>query len=304
MSLDRCSNQPPIAYPFDRTWPIATAATLACLYEATAPKSGNVHPLAPFGDMTYNHFLQSAAAIGSVFDRAVLSHATASSDVSLGTLVLDAVVATRQAVGRNTNLGTLLLFGPLVKAWLDASPQNFRQFQQATASQLKKLTAVDAEAIYAAIRHAQPGGMGEATNHDISHKPPDCLVTAMREVAEFDAVARQYTNNFADVFELLLPWFEEELTATRDPFQAICDLQLRWLAREPDGLILRKSGADIAAQAQLLAADAANAKEPCTKRLRIQELDTFLRADGNRRNPGTTADMIAATLLVRLVCPQ
>ena len=31
-----------------------------------------------------------------------------------------------------------------------------------------------------------------------------------------------------------------------------------------------------------------------------QRLDRFLRSDGNRRNPGTTADLIAATLFVAL----
>jgi triphosphoribosyl-dephospho-CoA synthase len=31
------------------------------------------------------------------------------------------------------------------------------------------------------------------------------------------------------------------------------------------------------------------------------EFDQWLRADGNRRNPGTTADLIAAALMVSLV---
>jgi triphosphoribosyl-dephospho-CoA synthase len=31
-----------------------------------------------------------------------------------------------------------------------------------------------------------------------------------------------------------------------------------------------------------------------------QELDAWLRADGHRRNPGTTADLVAATLFAAL----
>jgi triphosphoribosyl-dephospho-CoA synthase len=33
----------------------------------------------------------------------------------------------------------------------------------------------------------------------------------------------------------------------------------------------------------------------------VRELDQFLRADGHRRNPGTTADLIAATLAIALL---
>jgi triphosphoribosyl-dephospho-CoA synthetase len=32
----------------------------------------------------------------------------------------------------------------------------------------------------------------------------------------------------------------------------------------------------------------------------LEKLDDFLRADGNRRNPGTSADLTAATLFVAL----
>ena len=32
----------------------------------------------------------------------------------------------------------------------------------------------------------------------------------------------------------------------------------------------------------------------------IDEFDTWLRADGHRRNPGTTADLVAASLFVAL----
>src|SRR3989449_6615302 len=43
---------------------VATAAQLACLLEASAPKPGNVSPFASFRDATYEDFLASAAAIG------------------------------------------------------------------------------------------------------------------------------------------------------------------------------------------------------------------------------------------------
>ncbi len=288
-------------YPFDRLWPLDAAATLACLFEATSPKLGNVHPGAAFADMDYGHFVSSAQAIGPVFARAQAS-SLASSQASVGSLVLESVKATRESVRRNTNLGTLLLFGPLAIANIRSPIQSWKDWQAATASELAQLTPADSQAIYAAIRHASPGGLGVTEEHDIHQGAPDCLVTAMRVVAERDAVARQYVNNFADIFDRLLPWFEETLRASSDVFAAISELQLRWLAHEPDGHILRKAGNEIASQVQAMAAELVHQENPAKRRRGIAELDGFLRSDGHRRNPGTTADLIAATLLVRLMC--
>lgn len=97
-----------------------------------------------------------------------------------------------------------------------------------------------------------------------------------------------------------MAWGRTELVA--DPLHAIGRLQLRWLAREPDGLIVRKVGRGIAEQVQQLA-QAALAEPPTFDPLGggWLKLDGFLRADSNRRNPGTTADLIAAALFVQLL---
>ena len=286
-------------YPLDRLWPLEAAALLATLFEATAPKLGNVHPGAAFEDMDYSHFVMSSNTIGPVF-----AQANASPMLSVGALVLECVIVTRQQIGRNTNLGTLLLFGPLAIAFNRSRPETLGAWRAATAQQLAQLNHSDSQAIYAAIRYASPGGLGTAAKHDVQQAAPDCLVTAMREVAESDAVARQYTNGFADIFERLLPWFEEALHRCPDVFTAICELQLRWLAHEPDGLIMRKAGREIAGQVQDLAVQALLEQDPPKREQKLSALDAFLRDDGHKRNPGTTADLIAATLLVRLMCRE
>src|SRR3954462_11923679 len=82
------------------------AATLACLYEATARKPGNVHPGASFDETTtYAAFAASAVVIGPVMSRATT--------LGVGETVLKCVRATRQVVNTNTNLGTILLLAPL-----------------------------------------------------------------------------------------------------------------------------------------------------------------------------------------------
>ena len=93
---------------------VSTAAQLACLIEATAPKPGNVSPGRHFKDMRYEHFLVSATAIGPVMAEA--------GDRSIGATVLAAVRATARWTRANTNLGITLLFAPLARAALAGWP--------------------------------------------------------------------------------------------------------------------------------------------------------------------------------------
>jgi len=285
-------NAAPFSYPFDRQWSITAAAQLACVLEATAPKVGNVHPGAAFADMKYGDFLKSASAIGPVFAKV--------SGLSVGELVLEGVVATRANVGINTNLGTLLLLAPLAKAWTLRT--SLADLHAAIQVVLSGLTHNDSKAIYEAIRIAKPGGLGESSQHDVHAEAPVDLLVAMRHAAATDAVAAQYANGFADLFERLVPWFDEAQSPGVDVFEATCLVQVRWLAEECDGLIFRKCGPQIATEVQSLARRVVEAEEVDCRRARMCELDDYLRSDGHRRNPGTTADLIAATLFVKLLC--
>ena len=133
-------------------------------------------------------------------------------------------------------------------------------FRQQLSHVLDGLTAEDCRSVYTAIRLAQPGGLGEQAHGDVRGEAPASLLIAMQQVAEVDAVARQYTSVFADVFERLLPWFAEELApqdinTENSTLDAICRLQLRWLAHEPDGLIVRKLGSETANEVRRQAAE-------------------------------------------------
>lgn len=293
------SRLPPLPYPFDRPWPLAPAVELACVLEASAAKIGNVHPQANFADMGFSHFVASAIAIRPIFEQAT--------EQSLGQLVLQSVVATRAVVPCNTNLGTLLLFAPLAKAHgLIAAPGG--SLPQRLAQALNDVGPEDSQAVYAAIRAAQPGGLGRVSQGDVAGPAPDDLRTAMAQAASRDAVARQYVNDFDDVCHRLLPWLQSDLRHCGDPLEAICRLQLRCLAHEVDGLIVRKAGRDVADEVQRQAGDLLEASlasdQAVATRPQVQQLDAFLRGDGHRRNPGTTADLIAATLLAMLLEPN
>src|SRR6476660_1622412 len=117
---------------------IGAAAMLACLYEATAPKPGNVHPGASFPDVTYKDFQVSARLIGPVMREA--------QSRGVGRTILDAVHATRKAVGTNTNLGMILLFAPLAAVPAD------EYVSQGVHKVLANLTNEDTRLVYEAIR--------------------------------------------------------------------------------------------------------------------------------------------------------
>src|SRR5205085_6039241 len=83
---------------------------------------------------------------------------------------------------------------------------------------------------------------------------------------------------------------------------AIIHSQLRWLAAYPDSLIARKNGPAVAADVQKRAAEVlalGGIATPEGRRAGV-ELDRHLRSDGNKLNPGTTADLITACLFVAL----
>ncbi len=267
---------------------VGACATLACIWEATAAKPGNVYRGADFEDCTYADFLASAAVIGPVLDATI--------PTGVGAAVLAAVEATRAAVGTNTYLGTLLLVAPLA-----AVPASQR-LTEGVGRVLQGLTVEDARLTYEAIRLANPGGLGDAAQADVNspEAPQLTLLEAMRLAAQRDLVARQYTNGFADVLRTA---DRIAKAAKALPLgEAIVRADLELMAEQPDTLVARKCGQRTAHEvadraAVVLAAfdaDATAAED------QLADFDFWLRADGHRRNPGASADIVAAALFVLL----
>jgi triphosphoribosyl-dephospho-CoA synthase len=272
------SNLPPLT--------IGACATLACIWEATAAKPGNVYRGADFHDLTYADFLTSAALIGPIIDEVETR--------GVGATILAGVAATRAAVGTNVNLGMLLLMAPLaaVPAVKPLSEVN---------TVLDALSIEDTRLVYEAIRLAKPGGLGRVGNADVNDEPPRItLRAAMGLAADRDLVARQFTNGFSDVF-----WGAERIAghAAELPLgEAIVRSYLELLANHPDSLIARKCGLAAANEVSQRAASVLDQLQHGSESFAAEcsNLDFYLRADGNRRNPGTTADVVAAALFVLL----
>lgn len=271
---------------------IAAALQLACLLEASAPKPGNVSPGRPFADTTFDDFLASAAAVGPAFARA--------GSVPVGRTILDAVAATRRWTARNTNLGIVLLLAPLARAAHAGGPHPLRQ---RLADVLATTTVADAALVYDAIRLASPGGLGDAPDQDVGQAPSVTLREAMQLAAGRDLVAREYVTDFALTFEVGAPALRAARADGLAWGDATVECALALLAAEPDTLIRRKLGPEAAAavSAEAAAVRAAGGVRTPAGRAALGRFDAALRDGGNRRNPGTTADLTAAALAVLLL---
>ncbi|GIW87872.1 MAG: triphosphoribosyl-dephospho-CoA synthase [Isosphaeraceae bacterium] len=270
--------------------PIPTLVRIACLLEAAARKPGNVHPEASFDDCCFLDFCLSAAALGDQLDPSRIAAR------GVGATILDAVQATRCVTRANTNLGIVLLLTPLAAV----PPET--PLRPGIDQVLDSLTIADAQAVYRAIRLVHPGGLGTTGEQDVSHEPTVTLRDAMRLAAGRDAVAAQYANGFAEIFDVGLPTLAAHLEAG-DPLEtSIVATHLVLMATTPDTLIARKSGPQVAHESARRARAVLDAGWPDTEagRIAFHELDRWLRGDGHARNPGTTADLVAATLFAAL----
>jgi triphosphoribosyl-dephospho-CoA synthase len=269
---------------------VAGAAQLACVLEASAEKPGNITPSHDFHDTSYEDMLRSAIALGPELARA--------GERGVGATVLAVVEASRGVAPANTNLGIALLLAPLAKAALEAGPLRAR-----LAATLRELDVADARAAYAAIRLAGAGGLDERVEHDVRSEPAIGLRDAMASAAERDSVASEYATDYALTFETGVPALAAALGDGLALRAAIVELHLRLLERVPDTLVARKRGADAAARVSAGARDvlaAGGVRTPAGRRA-LRSFDAALREPGNALNPGTTADLVTATLFVALV---
>lgn len=267
---------------------IVECVSLACLLEVAAPKPGNVHRGADFDDLTFADFLVSGVAIGPCLGKG--------SEIGIGPAILEAVYATQYLIGTNSNLGMILLLGPLA-----AVPRD-QPLREGVQTILRTLNASDSVAIWQAINAAKPGGMRRADRHDIAGPAPQYIIEAMRLAADRDLVAAQYANGFAEVFDCVVPWLCEARRQSPSLLDAIVRTHVRLIATLGDTLIARKAGRETAERAAVLAKHVLEAGAPGDEayHLALADFDFWLRSDGRKRNPGTTADLIAAGLFVLL----
>jgi triphosphoribosyl-dephospho-CoA synthase len=266
---------------------VALHVQTACIWEVLSRKLGNVHRYRDFADTTLADFLLSAAACAGPLSQTTLS---------LGQRIYQAVAATRRVVRTNTNLGIILLLAPLTG--LDYSSR----WETELGEVLQAADLVDARDVYAAIRLAQPAGLGQVPREDVRGEPTLRLQQVMALAADYDLIARQYATSYADVLQFGLPVLIKAWERWGCVEAAVLESQLHWLAQYGDSAIARKNGPAVAQWVQQQAQEVLNlgGLSSAEGRRAAAQLDRSLRVSDNRFNPGTTADLITACLFVAL----
>ncbi|MEX1231046.1 MAG: triphosphoribosyl-dephospho-CoA synthase [Planctomycetaceae bacterium] len=279
-------NDPPRDNHASAAWTsfLKTIVHRSCVLEAAAAKPGNVHPHAPFADTTYADFVRSAEVVAPILARTRAD--------TIGKTIFYAVEATQRSLGRNTNLGIILLIAPLC-----AVPESQSLFE-GIEPVLRGLTRDDAVWVYRAIRLAQPGGLGDASEGDVADEPTGTLREMMQLAASRDLIAQEYAEGFLTILDIARHhWYDWGSFSEYWPL-SILVLQMELLAEFGDSLICRKCGKETAQLASDWANRIRHAGGPRSQigQTLLTEFDAWLRADGNRRNPGTTADLIAGAI--------
>lgn len=264
----------------------------ACLAELEALKPGNVHVFSDGHGMQVQDFIDSAEVSAPA-----LCDDVALGVRSLGLRMLHALQASYEKVHCNTNLGIILLAGPIVQAALTYPDISVRT---ALEHVLNATTMNDAEAVYAGIRLVQPAGIGQRTEHDVHDPAQITLFEAMQIASSHDNVAAQYVSHYAEVFDHVLPLYAEYCQRWERPAWALTAVYLYWLSRVPDSHIQRKFGLAQASVIQQAAQTHFTAfihqDNPKMYMSALLAWDAELKQTGI--NPGTSADLTVTTALL------
>lgn len=291
---------------------IAKSAQIASVLEVSGhPKPGNVHRTQDFHDMVFEDFLISGVVIGDVMRKAALRGQKANenldfSHIKLGELILDAVKETNKWVDNNTNLGIIMMLTPLSAA--AAMSDDFFHLRTNFTKIMAYTTPEDAVNLYKSIALADAGGMGEREDLDVTSDQSQIelrenkinMFDILKISADWDLLASELTTSMPVTFETGFPTFKR-IQTNYGTNSATVQTFLTILSQFPDTLISRKYGLQKAQQVSreakkildlggILTSDGENALKEFDKELSLNNL-----------NPGTTADITAATIMVALL---
>jgi triphosphoribosyl-dephospho-CoA synthase len=296
---------------------IASCLELALLLEVSAAKPGNVNLAAGFKGTRVEHFLASAVASEPSFEEAasrgisVSEKRLAICDVGIGQLIRDCVVDINAwQKGGNTLLGTVILLVPIaVAAGITSAERksdvDFSELRRNLRLVVESTTSMDAVRLYEAIDITKPSGLGGVPDLDLNDpaaqtrilKDKISLYDVFKIAASYDNICSEWVNNYPITFDLAYPYLMEHLEY-ESLNEAIVHTFLKILSEHPDTFIARKVGSE---KAQEISSEAKLILEQGGLRTlkgknRVISFDKKLREAGNLLNPGTTADITAATL--------
>ena len=293
---------------------IAKLAQIASVLEVSGwPKPGNVHRTRNYDDMVFQDFVISGVVIGDTMEE-VASQAKEIDDLSnaeLGKYILQAVNETNKWIETNTNLGIMMMCIPIAAS--AAISNSFDEIQENVGRFMDATTVEDAVNLYDAINVADAGGMGDQEEFDVmSEKAKDelrannqTMYDVLKISAGWDRLANELTSKMPVCFEIGYPTFSH-LWETCDDVDVINKATvltfMTILSQIPDTLISRKYGNEIAESVSGKAEEILKFKDDDSFVEKLLKFDDYLYE--NKYNPGTTADLTAASIFLSYLAKE
>ena len=293
---------------------IAKLAQIASVLEVSGwPKPGNVHRTRNYDDMVFQDFVISGVVIGDTMEE-VANQAKEIDDLSkaeLGKFILQAVNETNRWIETNTNLGIMMMCIPIAAS--AAISNGFDEIQENVGRLMDATTVEDAVNLYDAINVADAGGMGDQEEFDVmSEKAKDelrannqTMYDVLKISAGWDRLANELTSKMPVCFEIGYPTFSD-FWKTCDDVDVINKASvltfMTILSQVPDTLISRKYGNEIAEAVSRKAEGILKFKDDDSFVEKLLEFDDYLYE--NKYNPGTTADLTAASIFLSYLAKE
>jgi triphosphoribosyl-dephospho-CoA synthase len=298
---------------------IGNCASIAALLEVSAyPKPGNVHRLSNYEATTYEHFLAGSVSLGRVMgklaEKTFLTNDL--SKIGLGDSILEAVEEMfKWQKGGNIHLGVVLLFAPISAAagtTLENGIIPVEKLRENTKKVISASLPIDSAKIYTAIDKAMSfKTLGRVEELDVKKQSSidqilGSNVTPLEifeRCMERDSICSEWVTGFNVVFTEGYPNLRSEINKGRKINEATLNTFLQILKDHPDSLIRRKEGIEtaifVSEQAtQNIKAGGASTEEGM---MMLWSFDQELKKMNGQLNPGTTADLTAASLFVLLL---
>jgi len=274
------------------------ASQIACCLEVSSFKPGNVHRNKDYDDIKYHHFLNSGVAFGDIIYKA------SKDPRNIGQYIKLAVIESKKWSPSNANLGIIMLHTPIATTTGQMEEFNINTLKKEIKNTVKNTTTDDAIAVYDAIEIAMPNinppkEGPDAQKNDAKQELREknlTLYDVFKISSSWDSISYEWTKGFNISFEgyyLLNKYYKQYNNinlATTKTF-------LNILSNHPDTLIARKKDENTSKMVSDKAKEVLNNFNEES----LLKFDKFLSNEGNKLNPGTTADLIASSLMIFLL---
>ena len=265
-----------------------------CDTEIKSLKPGNVHKYSEGHGMNLKDFLKSSL---------IISKCLTKNNLDLGKKILISVNEIQNKIKKNTNLGIILMLSPIATIVQEEGIISKEELLKKIKSLIKKQNIKNSIPIFKAISLTSPGGLGFSKKYDVNELPNTNLYKAMEFAKKKDLIARQYCNGFEDIYKIGIPAYKKFYNKWGKVDWALTGVYLTFLKKFNDSHIVRNKGNKIATSIKKEAKKYyffLKRNKNLTKiKKKLLIFDKKLKS--KRINPGTTADLTVATLLLEIV---